>query len=103
VITVSTEQEKGQILQSHTSFVDADENYFYSFATDNGIVENFEEGPLDHTIFVGALIVLSPPIKADDQRRFDRLLRLMTNRSWLLEAARITLASLLQVDTDALI
>ena len=31
--------------------------------------------------------------EADDQRKFDRLLRLITNRSWLLEAARITLAS----------
>ena len=31
--------------------------------------------------------------EADDQRKFDRLLRLIANRSWLLEAARITLAS----------
>ena len=31
--------------------------------------------------------------EADGQRKFDRLLRLITNRSWLLEAARITLAS----------
>ena len=31
--------------------------------------------------------------EADDQRKFDRLLRLITHRSWLLEAARITLAS----------
>lgn len=31
--------------------------------------------------------------EADDQRKFDRLLRLIANRSWLLEAAHITLAS----------
>lgn len=31
--------------------------------------------------------------EADGQRKFDRLLRLITNRSWLHEAARITLAS----------
>jgi RNA-directed DNA polymerase len=31
--------------------------------------------------------------EADDQRKFDRLLRLIANRSWLLEAAQITLAS----------
>jgi len=30
---------------------------------------------------------------ADGQRKFDRLLRLMTNRTWLAEAARVTLAS----------
>lgn len=30
---------------------------------------------------------------ADKERKFDRLLRVMTNRSWLHEAARITLAS----------
>lgn len=30
---------------------------------------------------------------ADRQRKFDRLLRIMADRSWLQEAARITLAS----------
>jgi Retron-type reverse transcriptase len=31
--------------------------------------------------------------EADQTRRFDRLLRLITNRTWLSEAARIVLAS----------
>jgi hypothetical protein len=31
--------------------------------------------------------------EADGQRKFDCLLRLITNRSWLLKAVRITLAS----------
>ncbi len=31
--------------------------------------------------------------EADQTRRFDRLLRLITNRTWLAEAARIVLAS----------
>ena len=30
---------------------------------------------------------------ADKERKFDRLLRIIANESWLLEAARITLAS----------
>ena len=29
----------------------------------------------------------------DAERKFDRLLRIMTNRSWLQEAARVTLTS----------
>ena len=29
----------------------------------------------------------------DKERKFDRLLRMITNRSWLQEAARVTLAS----------
>ncbi len=31
--------------------------------------------------------------EADDQRKFDRLLRIIANRSWLLKAAQVTLAS----------
>ena len=34
---VSPPQQNGQILQSHTSFVDPDVNNFYAFASDSGI------------------------------------------------------------------
>jgi DNA-binding beta-propeller fold protein YncE len=36
-ITVSGESQFGEILQSHSSFVHPDMNFFYAFATDNGI------------------------------------------------------------------
>ncbi len=36
-VTVSPPQENGQILQSHTSFVDPDGNNYYAFASDSGI------------------------------------------------------------------
>ena len=36
-ITVSGESENDQILQSHTSFVHPNMDFFYAFATDNGI------------------------------------------------------------------
>ncbi|WDE00993.1 hypothetical protein [Thalassomonas actiniarum] len=36
-VTVSGAQKNGTILQSHTSLVSPDMNYFYAFATDNGI------------------------------------------------------------------
>ncbi|WP_237731589.1 YncE family protein [Bathymodiolus thermophilus thioautotrophic gill symbiont] len=68
-ITVSTEQEKGQILQSHTSFVDADENYFYSFATDNGTFYELDLKLLDisRTLHTGGtpkqgVFVSIPPV-----------------------------------------
>ncbi len=36
-VVVSPAQANGQILQSHTSFVDPDSNNFYAFASDSGI------------------------------------------------------------------
>lgn len=36
-IKVSGESIHGTILQSHTSYLDKDEKYFYAFATDNGV------------------------------------------------------------------
>ena len=36
-VTVSGAIENGEILQSHSSFVHPNKNYFYAFATDNGI------------------------------------------------------------------
>ena len=36
-VTVSGESINNTILQSHTSYLDKDENYFYAFATDNGV------------------------------------------------------------------
>ena len=36
-ITVSGEQINGEILQSHSTFVNPDMDFFYAFATDNGI------------------------------------------------------------------
>lgn len=36
-VIVSPPQENGQILQSHTSFVDPDGNNFYAFASDSGV------------------------------------------------------------------
>jgi hypothetical protein len=36
-VIVSPPQANGQILQSHTSFVDPDGNNFYAFASDNGV------------------------------------------------------------------
>ena len=36
-VVVSPPQQNGQILQSHTSFVDPDVNNFYAFASDSGI------------------------------------------------------------------
>ena len=36
-VTVSGEAINGTMLQSHTQYVDEEQNYFYAFATDNGI------------------------------------------------------------------
>lgn len=36
-VTVSGESINGEILQSHSSFVHPDMNFFYAFATDNGV------------------------------------------------------------------
>ncbi|MCH9812463.1 MAG: hypothetical protein K0U47_00805 [Epsilonproteobacteria bacterium] len=46
-VTVSGPQENGQILQSHTSYVDANEDYFYAFATDSGIFYELDLNTLE--------------------------------------------------------
>ncbi|WP_143108609.1 YncE family protein [Bathymodiolus thermophilus thioautotrophic gill symbiont] len=54
-VTVSPEQKNGQILQSHTSFVNAVQSYFYSFATDNGTFYELDLETLDisRTLYTG--------------------------------------------------
>ncbi|WDE03463.1 hypothetical protein SG34_018970 [Thalassomonas viridans] len=46
-VTVSGPQQNGTILQSHTSLVSPDMNYFYAFATDNGIFYELDLNTLE--------------------------------------------------------
>lgn len=48
-VTVSAPQENGQILQSHTSFVDPEGNNFYAFASDSGVFYELSLDPLTVT------------------------------------------------------
>ena len=48
-ITVSGESINGEILQSHSSFVSPDMNFFYAFATDNGVFYELDLEKLEVT------------------------------------------------------
>lgn len=48
-IVVSGDSQNNAILQSHTSFVDENSQYFYSFATDNGIFYQVDLNTLEVT------------------------------------------------------
>ena len=48
-VTVSGAQKNGTILQSHTSLISPDMNYFYAFATDNGIFFELDLNTLEVT------------------------------------------------------
>ena len=46
-VKVSGPQQHGEILQSHTSFLHPDMNYFYAFATDNGVFYELDLNDLE--------------------------------------------------------
>jgi hypothetical protein len=52
---VSDEAINGEMLQSHTQYVDKDENYFYAFATDNGVFYELDLAKLEinRTLYTG--------------------------------------------------
>jgi YVTN family beta-propeller protein len=54
-IEVSDEAINGEMLQSHTQYVDKDENYFYAFATDNGVFYELDLAKLEinRTLYTG--------------------------------------------------